>query len=209
LTTEAGVAFDKAVESDQTSAEAWLALVGYYAATKEAVKADDTIREAQLALVEDQNQLLFARCFEMVGRGIDAEALYRQTLETAADSERGRVSRLLAQFYLGPAYRGKDRTEKATPLINQVLKDVADGVIETNNPHARWARTTAARLLAQKGTYQELRNAERLLSTNVQDGALPIEDRLLMAEILAPRPEPVSRMKAAKLLEDLGQNQRL
>lgn len=208
-TAEAGEAFKKAVENDRSSAEAWLALVGYYAATKDAVKADDTIREAQLSLVEDQNQLLFARCYEIVGRGIDAEALYRQTLETAADSERARVSRLLAQFYLSPAYRGEKKAEKATPLINQVLKDVADGVIAANDPHARWARTTAARLLALKGTYQELRDAERLLSTNVQDGALPIADRLLMAEILAPRPEPVSRMKAARLLEDLGRNQRL
>lgn len=208
-TAEAGEAFDKAVQSDRNSAEAWLALVGYYAATKNPIQADDTIREAQLALVEDQSQLLFARCYEMVGRGIDAEALYRQTLDDAADSERARVSRLLAQFYLGPAYRGQDKAEKATPLINQVLKDVADGLVKVDDPHARWARTTAARLLAAKGTYQQLRDAERLLSTNAQDGALPVPDRLLMAEILSPRPEPVSRMKAVRLLEELGRNQRL
>lgn len=208
---EAGERFEAAVENDRSSAEGWLALVGYHAAMKDPVKADDTIREAQIALVEDQSQLLFARCYEMVGRGIDAEALYRQALESADESERARVSRLMAQFYVGPAYRASesDKAAKAAPLINQILKDAADGVIPADDPHARWARTAAARLLARGGSYQELRNAERLLSTNVQGGALPVEDRLLMAEILAPRPEPVSRMKAAKLLEDLGQNQRL
>ncbi|QDT67159.1 tetratricopeptide repeat protein [Planctomycetes bacterium MalM25] len=209
LTDNAGKAFNAAVENDRNSADAWLALVGYYAATRQPIKADDTIREAQLVLIEDQSRLLFARCYEMVGRAIDAEALYKQALEEVDESQRARVSRLAAQFYLGPAYQRADKVDRAKPLVNQILKDVADGVIEGNNPHARWARSTAARLLASGGSYQELRDAENLLSSNVSDGVLPTEDRMLMAQILAPRPEPISRLKAATLLEEIGQNQKL
>lgn len=209
LIASAGTAFENAIESNSQSAEGWLALVGYYAATGNSVKADDAIREAQLALTEDQNQLMFARCYEIVGRGLDAEALYRQAFETAAESERARVSRLLAQFYLSATYRRPDAVDKATPLINQILKDAADGAIQAGDVNARWARTTAARLLALKGGYQQLRDAERLIASNSEDGILPTEDRLLMAEILAPRPEPVSRLKAVNLLEEIGKNQRL
>lgn len=209
LTETAGEAFVTAVENDRSSADAWLALVGYYAASRQPIKAGDTIREAQLSLVEDQSRLLFARCYEMVGRAIDAEALYKQALEEVDDSQRARVSRLAAQFYLGPAYQREDKIDRAKPLINQILKDVTDGVIERNDQHARWARSTAARLLAAQGSYQQLRDAENLLSSNVTNGALPTEDRLLMAQILAPRPEPISRLKAATLLEEIGQNQKL
>ncbi|MEO0528968.1 MAG: tetratricopeptide repeat protein [Planctomycetota bacterium] len=209
LIASAGEAFTKAIETNNKSPEAWLALVGYFAATGKSVEADDAIREAQLALPEDGNQLLFARCYEMVGRGLDAEALYRQAYDEADDSEQARVSRLLSQFYLSPAYRRPDAVEKATPLINGILKDAAEGTIPADDANARWARTTAARLLALKGGYQQLRDAERLIASNSRDGVLPTEDRLLMAEILAPRPEPVSRLKAVNLLEEIGQNQRL
>ncbi len=209
LIDEAGVAFAKAVEIDPTSSENWLALVGYYAATGEGVKADDTIRSAQLALPEDQNLLMFARCYEMVGRTIDAESLYRLALEGAEEAERARVSRMIAQFYLGPTYKRPDAVEKATPLVNSILKDAAEGTISVDDASAQWARSTAAKLLARSGGYQDLRNAERLIASNSDNGVLSLEDRALMAEILAPRPEPVSRMKAAKLLEEIGSNQQL
>lgn len=209
LLAEAGEAFSKAVELDPNAADAWLALVGYYAALGEGVKADDTIRRAHLALPEDKNQIMFARCYEMVGRTIDAEALYELALEGAEGADHARVARMLAQFYLGPSYRRPDAVEKATPLVNGILKDAAEETISANGPNAQWARSTAARLLARSGAYQDLRNAERLIASNSDDGVLPVEDRLLMAEILAPRPEPVSRLKAASLLEEIGANQRL
>ncbi|TWU00530.1 tetratricopeptide repeat protein [Botrimarina colliarenosi] len=209
LLTEAGAAFLKTTELAPTSGDGWMALVGYYAATGDGVKADDTVRRAHLALTEDQNLLLFARCYELVGRAIDAEGLYRLALEGAEDADRARVSRLLAQFYLGPAYRRDDAVDKATPLVNGILKDAAEETISPNDQNAQWARSTAARLLARSGAYQDLRNAEKLIASNSDDGALPVDDRLLMAEILAPRPEPVSRLKAANLLEEVGKNSRL
>lgn len=209
MVAKAGEAFDKAVESNPQNPEAWLALVRYHAATRDPIGAEDTIREAQLAIPEDQGLLLFARCYELVGRAIDAEALYKLALEQAEPADQIRVARLLAQFYLGPAYQRPDQVAKATPLINQVLRSAEEEGVDANNPHVRWARSSAAKLLASSGQYQHLLDAERLLASNVTGEGLPLQDRMLMVEILAPRPEPVSRLKAANLLEELAENQRL
>lgn len=209
LVASAGEAFKKAVELDANLAEAWVALVGHYRSIGKVVQADDTVRQAEIALVEDQNLLLFATCYELVGRTIDAEALYTLAMEQAADADRSRVARRFAQFYLGQSYQRPDGIAKATPLLNQILRDANEEVIPADGANARWARSTAARLLARSGAYQDLLNAERLIASNSDNGDLSVQDRLLMAEILAPRPEPVSRLKAANLLEDLGQNLRL
>lgn len=210
---QAGEAFQKSVELNPAGADSWLALVEYYVASGQRLKAEDAIRQAQLVLPEDQNPLVYAHCYQVVGRVMDAQALFEQAMDNSEGPARSNAARMAARFYLGPVYRAnhtqEDALSKATPLVNQVLRDVADKTIERDSAVARWARTEAARMLAQRGTYQELRNAERLLSSNVTDGALASADRLLLAEILAPRPEPVSRQKAVKLFEELGENQRL
>ncbi|MEQ8847381.1 tetratricopeptide repeat protein [Botrimarina sp.] len=209
LIEQAGKAFEKVVQLNPEAAEGWIALVEFYAASGQGVKADDTIRQAQLVLAEDQNPLMFAHCYQVVNRRMDAEALFEQALDNSEGAARINAARMAATFYLSPSYGQRDGVQKATALINEILRGAAEEVVPPDTPAVRWARTQAARLLAGKGTYQELRDAERLLSSNAQGGTLPRADRLLLAEILAPRPEPVSRQKAAKLLEELGEQQRL
>ena len=209
LLKQAGGAFRGAVDLDPSSSAAWLALIGYHAATKDMMGAEDALREAQLALIEDQTGLMFARCYEVIGRWIDAEALYKQAVEEAKPGDKGRSLRLLASFYLGAGYPKQDKVVQATPLINGILREVAEGDLPSSSPYAQWARSTAARMLASQGEYQKLLDAERLLASNVVDGELPAADRLLMAEILAPRPEPISRQKAVRLFERLQESQKL
>ena len=67
----------------------------------------------------------------------------------------------------------------------------------------------AARMYAGTNEYQSLLKAEKLLASNSQDGSLLIEDKLAMAEILASRPEPLSRLKAIGLLEEVSKVQPL
>ncbi|MGL4511779.1 MAG: tetratricopeptide repeat protein [Lacipirellulaceae bacterium] len=209
LVADAGKAFEKAVELNPQLAEGWLSLVGYYAATAQPLKAEDALRGAQLALVEDQTQLMFARCYELLGRAMDAESMYRKAYESSTGIDKTRAGRLLAQYYLGNVYQRDDKVARATPIINQILRDTASGGVPATDENARWARNSAARLLAGSGEYQKLIDAERLLSSNLVNGQLAPEDQLLMAEILAPRPEPVSRLKAAALYESLQQRQPL
>ncbi len=165
------------------------------------------MRDAQLVLSGDNLTPFLASCYEILHRWFDAETMYRELYDNSPnDLERAQQ---LAAFYIGPMYQRADRKEKATPLINQILRAGADGKLPANDPSLLWARRTAARLLASTGDYQNLLKAEKLLRSNSQDGSLLIEDKLALAEILAPRPEPVSRKKAIALLEDVSQVQPL
>ena len=67
----------------------------------------------------------------------------------------------------------------------------------------------AAKMYSSTNEYPNLLKAEKLLASNSQDGNLLIEDKLAMAEILAPRPEPLSRLKAIGLLEEVSKVQPL
>ncbi|MEO1496906.1 MAG: tetratricopeptide repeat protein [Planctomycetota bacterium] len=209
LKGRAGESFAKAIELIPRNADAWLSWISYLIAQGERDAAQQALREAELRLEEDRAQLIFARCYEVLGRWIDAEERYITAYEDAIPRERPRAARLLATFYTGPLYPRQDKLEKSTPLVNEVLRLVADGELDANDTNARWARTTAARLLAGTREYQKLLDAERLLRSNALDGQLAPEDRLLMAEILASRPEPVSRLKAVALYEKLSETQRL
>ncbi len=210
LLAKAGKAYQKAVEQKPDSSDIWLAVVSHYVATGNAIAAEDAIRDAQINLIEDQNILLFARCYELIGRWMDAESLYKQAIEDAANKEiLARSNRLIARFYLSPSYPRKDSLERAVPHINTVLRMAVEEELPNTDANVRWARSAATRMLSNTGQYQKLIDAERVLSSNASNGVLPIQDRILMAEILAPRPEPVSRLKAARLFEEVRQNQTL
>ncbi len=200
-------AMQKATELQPEFPDAWFALINYHAMQKDEQQAQKTMRDAQLALSGDNLATFLARTYEVLHRWFDAETLYREIYETAPD-DIARVQQLAA-FYVGPLYQLPDRQSKATPLINQILRAGAEKRIPPNDPNLLWARRTAAKLLSSTKEYPKLVKAEKLLSSNTQDGSLLIDDKLAMAEILAQRPEPVSRFKAIGLLEEVDKVQPL
>lgn len=205
---------DKAIKATRRAAElqpefpeAWFALINYYAMQKDIDQAQKTMRDAQLALSGDNLQMFLARSYEVLHRWFDAETMYREIYE--ADPDDITRAQQLAAFYLGPIYQRADQREKVAPLINQILKAGADKKIPANDGSLLWARRKAAGILASTNEYPNLLKAEKLLASNSQDGSLMIEDKLAMAEILAPRPEPGSRLKAIGLLEEVSKSQPL
>jgi tetratricopeptide (TPR) repeat protein len=200
-------AIEQVVKLQPTNERAWYSLVVYNAMTEEREKAQKALRDMQLSLSGDSLQLWLARCHEALGRWFDAEPLYRAVYE--ADPDDIDRAQQLAEFYLGTGYRQEDRFDKATPLLNQILRAGAEGKIPANHRHLLWARRMGAKMLAGSGDYQQLLKAERMLASNSRDGSLSIADRLDMAQILAPRPEPESRLKAVQLLEEVDEVQPL
>ncbi len=197
----------RATELQPEFPDAWFALINYFVLQKDENQAQKTMRDAQLALSGDNLAIFLARSYEVLHRWFDAETMYREIYETAPN-DLGRAQQLAA-FYLGPLYQRPDRKLKATPLINQILKAGAEKKVPANDGNLLWARRVAAKMLAASGDYQNLLKAEKLLASNSQDGNLLIEDKLAMAEILAPRPQPVSRLKAIGLLEEVDKVQKL
>ncbi|HMC10007.1 MAG TPA: tetratricopeptide repeat protein, partial [Pirellulaceae bacterium] len=194
-------AMQKTTQLQPESPEAWFALINYFLLQNKENDAQKAMRDAQLVLSGDNLTMFLARSYESLRRWFDAETMYRQIYEThPEDLQRAQQ---LAAFYLGPLYPRLDRAEKATPLINQILKAGADGKLTAGDTNLLWARRMAAKLLAASGDYQNSIKAEKLLRSNSQDGSLLVEDKLAMAQILATRPEPISRKKAIGLLEEI------
>lgn len=170
-------------------------------------EAEAALREAQLVLEEDQQQLLLANCYRDMGRWFDAESIYLLSHEQNPEAEN--VNQQLIEFYLSPQYPLKDGLAKARPLINDILRQYAEDPDSVDTGIAAWARRTAAKILAASGDYQSLLESEKLLASNAVNNTLAVEDKLLMATILSQRPEPLSRNKAIKLLEEVQAQQRL
>jgi tetratricopeptide (TPR) repeat protein len=204
---KAVAAMQKATELQPEFPDAWFSLINYYKILDNENAAHKAMRDAQLVLSGDNLTLFLAKSYEALNRWFDAETMYREIYEI--DPNDLPRAQQLAAFYLGPLYPRADRKEKATPLLNVLLKGGAEGKLAPNDSNLLWARRTAAKLLAGTGDYQNLRKAENLLASNSQDGSLLIEDKLAMAEILAPRPEPISKRKAIALLEEIDKVQPL
>jgi cellulose synthase operon protein C len=209
LLDKAGKSLQRSVELGPEFAEAWLALITYYTVQQDADQAMQALQQAQLALPEDQLIGVLAKAYEIVGgrSWFDAETMYLTLYNANPDNLR--LTQELARFYLSPAYPAPDKFLKATPLVNKLLHNGAEGGLDPNDPAVRWARRAGAEMLAATRDYQQLLKAEKLLASNSRDGALAAEDRVMMARILAGRPEPISRDKAIKLLEQLQNAQRL
>jgi tetratricopeptide (TPR) repeat protein len=204
---QATQSMQKATQIQPEFPEAWFALINYLLMQDKENDAQKAMRDAQLALTGENLAFFLAKGYEALRRWFDAETLYRELYESnPSDLQRAQQ---LAAFYMGPMYPRPDRNEKATPLINQLLKAGADGKLPANDNNLLWARRTAAKMLGATRDYQNALKAEKLLASNSQDGSLLTEDKLAMAEILARRPEPISRKKAIGLLEEIDRIQPL
>lgn len=212
---KSGAALEKAVELAPSDPSAWLARTTHLIARGDRSAAEVALRKAQLTLDEDSQTGLLAKCYELLGRWFDAETIYLRAYEKDPDSDS--IAKELATFYLGKRYPLSDGRAKATALINDILRrqDEAKKLAAKNKEtapvtqEANWARRVAASLLAETKDYQNALKAEKLLASNSVDGALGVEDKLQMATILSQRPEPISRSKAIKLLEEVDSQQQL
>ncbi len=207
LTSQAGDALEQAVALSPETPQTWLALLTFQVMQNEIEGARQTLQRAQLGLAEDQLVAVLAKGNEIMGQWFNAEIVYLTALES--QPENLPLAQELATFYLSQNYPRPDKFVKATPLVNKILHAGADGKLPAGSPNLMWARRAAAQMLAATRDYQQLLKAEKLLASNAQGGVLPAEDRLRMAEILAARPDPISRRKAKNLYEQVEKDQRL
>jgi len=207
LLDKAGTALQQAVKLGPETPQIWLALVTFQILERDLEGARHSMQQAQLALPEDQLVAVMAKGNEIMGQWFNAENVYLTAMQAQPDNLP--LAQELATFYLSQAYPLPDKIIKAAPLVNRILHAGADGKLPVNDPSLMWARRAAAQMLAADGGYQPLLKAEKFLASNSQNGILPADDQLRMAEILAPRPEPISKIKAKSLLEGVKENQQL
>src|SRR5690606_21743325 len=127
---------DEAIEQRSDSPGVWLAKVRHRLLTNHLDEAIATTQEAQLVMEEDVEPLLMAECYTVLGRWFDAENVYRAIYEQ--NPENTSVARQLGDFYLSQLYPRPDKMEKATRLINLILKKSAEQKDSVPEADAQW-----------------------------------------------------------------------
>ncbi len=197
----ATAALVKATELQPTEADVWMQLLALNASQKDSAAIEDTLRRAQLAIEGDYLPLLTAKKFELVGDWQAAEKLYLANFADRMDDLA--IAQRMAEFYLLWAQQGKLPASKAAPYINTMLRQANEGKVDPNNPFVVWARDKAARLLTSGGDYQQSLKAQKLLGSEGDLKEIPLQQKALLAEILASRNEPQAQLKAIGLLSDM------
>jgi predicted Zn-dependent protease len=203
-TKSAIAALEAATKLAPTDADIWMQLLAIHSALKDNDAIENTLRQAQLSIEGDFMTLLLARKFELMGDWRSAEKMYLANFAGRLDEPQ--IAQRMAEFYMLWAQAGKTTNDQAAPYINTILRMVNEGKLDRNNPYALWARDKAARLLAMTGDYQLSRKAQKLLGIDGDLTKVPMQEKALLAEILASRKEPQAQLKAISMLSDMDRN---
>jgi tetratricopeptide (TPR) repeat protein len=203
-TKSAIAALEAATKLAPTDADIWMQLLAIHSALKDNEAIEDTLRQAQLSIEGDFMTLLLARKFELMGDWRSAEKMYLANF--AGRLEEPQIAQRMAEFYLLWAQAGKTTNDQAAPYINTILRLANEGKLDRNSPYTLWARDKAARLLSMTGDYQLSKKAQKLLGVNGDLTNVPIQEKALLAEILASRNEPQAQLKAISMLSDMDRN---
>ena len=199
-------ALQKAVAINPNDPDLWTRLVSLYLQMKQPDDVERTLREAHLALDAEFLPLLTGKYYELQSRWQEAEDIYLSAYSSKLD-EPG-VSRRLAEFYMTWSAKDEANRGKAAIQINRILRAANEGKIPADDPHAAWARQQAAQMLALTNDYQNSLKAEQVLTAGREE-PLAGTDREFLIDVLNKRGDPASRERAADLLRQMQQEQRL
>jgi tetratricopeptide (TPR) repeat protein len=190
---EAEQAFRRALSLARTNPEPWVTLLLFLART-DPKKAEAELAEARRALAPEQLPLVLATCYEALDRPKKAGAQYRAALAARPDDPV--VLRNVAAFY-----ERSGQPDRAEPLLRQLI----DPRTKAPRATADWARRVLALALASRGGYARFREARRLCQARGELGEPSLEDRRVLALVLATQPS--QRREAIRLLEGLAAHQ--
>ncbi len=188
-------AFQKATELAPTDGSIWTTLVQYLVGANRKDEATEVIQEMQGHLTDEQEPLVMGLCYQLVGRGEDAEkALLRAAKERP--EELG-VLRTLVTFYVQ-----NNNFPMATEYLDKML---AAEKVDTRSDlsNVRWARRSKAQIVARSGNYRDLQSALAMIDENAVDGDLYRSEIMLKSTLLGGRSDYESRSEAIRLMEDL------
>ena len=202
IMAQATQAMQKATQLQPEFAEAWFALINYLLMQDKENEAQKAMRDAQLAMSGDNLAMFLARSYESLHRWFDAETMYREIYETKPDDlqRAAAIGRLLhGPPVPTPRPEGKSHAAYQPTSQSGRRRQAARQRQQSTlgSPNGRQNARIHPRLseFAQGRQFARLQFAGRQFADRRQTCA--------MAEILAPRPEPISRKKAIGLLEEV------
>jgi tetratricopeptide (TPR) repeat protein len=174
----------------------WVALVQFFARTRQPEAAEAALHEAEQRFPREQRPLLLAQCYQSMGKLAEAEEQFGQALK--AQPEAGNVIRVAAGFYLSGG-----APHKAEPLLRRLL----ERTVKTRPADVTWARRNLAFTLSLSGDATKAEEALALLDQNRSASGEASDDSRARAVVLALRPQ--SQSEAIRILENLGRSQPL
>ncbi|MEO2031339.1 MAG: tetratricopeptide repeat protein, partial [Planctomycetaceae bacterium] len=165
--------FRGAVEEEPSEAGGWLALAGFLMRRGDQAAAADVVTEAEARLIDADNPVALARCFELVGRTEDAEQHLASALRV--EPENGAVRLALASFFV----RFK-RWSEARKLIDPML-ETPDQFPGTDRLAVRRLKVRTIAFTSFAGFKKSL----ELLQANIDEAVDRSTDQRIRARLLA------------------------
>lgn len=191
-THEAEQQFREAIDLADTSADAWVALIQHYGRTMQTQKAESALEQAERKVTFSDAPLALGQALESIGRLEEAAAKYQAAL--AARPRDVLLIRRLTEFYMR-----QQKFQEAEPLLRQVLEGQAD----VSDEDRIWSRRNLASLLAGRGKPAALKDAVKLIDSNLSAQPNSDADLRVKAIVLAQMPDRSSKIKAAEILEKI------
>ena len=189
---EAEEKFLEAVNRDQSSPEAWVALIQHYGRTLQAKKAESAIRDAEKFMKSEGATAAIGQAYESVGNLKEAQAQFEAAL-LASPKDLPTIRRTADYYMRHQAF------QKAEPLLKRV---VDMGTNASNDDHV-WARRNLAMTIGANGSPAALKEAINLIEENLAVDATSEPDRQAKALILMRMPNSTSKTEAAALMEEI------
>lgn len=188
---EAEEQFRSVIDLQPENPLGWISLTQLYARQKKFDAVDELIRQAKESVPPEIQSETIAQCYEASGDFTNAEKLYLQAKTTSPTN--WKVVRRLAGLYLAT-----ERSQEATPLLEQLVAAVTDMAADDQ----LWARRALAIILGLSGDQSQAKRALNLIDENTtQQAEATSEDRRAKAIILGARVDKKSLQDAIQLME--------
>lgn len=190
--TDAERSLRKAIELDETAADAWAALIRHLGLTGQVAETDAALREAQQKIKSGEASLKLAQALDSFGRFDDAKIQFQSVLE--ADPNNIALIKRVVEFYLRHS-----NVRKAEPLLVQTLGKTD----EISDDDRLWFRRNLALIWGVAANPDGVKKALQLLDENLALQPASIADRRAKAMMLARTSERTAWIEAVEILEKL------
>jgi tetratricopeptide (TPR) repeat protein len=158
--------------------DVWIALARLLVEVGQPDKARPLIPQAEHTLKSDKAPVTIALCWELLNEPVKAQETYEAAVKAAPQN--CRVLRQVAGFYLRTG-----KTASAEPLLRTIISRQSPATLLD----ACWARRNLAILLRARGDSESRRKAIELLDENLGSKAASSDDKRLMDQFLADKPQ--------------------
>ena len=187
----------KASEVDPTDYRPWLILAKLYKDQGKNRQVEEVVMELKNNVPEEMLQIALSKCYETLGRTVEAELACEKALEVA--SEKNDIAKEVASFYLRSDRDKKNDNENAEKVLRQIL----DGKLPASNDDIIWARRRLALILFTRGLQKNRAEAMKLIAENLKANTNSLLDLRVQARGLAVKGTRKDKKRSIEMFEDL------